>query len=146
IGRSSSGSIRAKRASMCASSLSSFRVLWLISLICRALATITSCPHPLSNRLIQGECVPTSSAIRQRPKAPHNCVIPFLVLGTLRSNSTLPSWSIAQQRLVLSPRSMPIVTDPWQVFVDFLPSLELCRAVLFFFISRSPLHFECVSI
>ena len=32
----------------------------------RALATITSCPNALSKRLIQGECVPISSAIRLR--------------------------------------------------------------------------------
>src|SRR5215469_2047380 len=32
----------------------------------RAFATITSCPNSLSKRLIQGGCVPISSAIRLR--------------------------------------------------------------------------------
>ena len=42
IGRNSAGSMRASRASICASSLSFFRLDWLISFTCRALATITS--------------------------------------------------------------------------------------------------------
>jgi hypothetical protein len=37
-----------------------------ISRILRGFATITSCPHSLSKGLIQGECVPVSSAIRLR--------------------------------------------------------------------------------
>ena len=43
---------------------SSFLRLSPISRTLRALATITSCPHWRSKRLIQGECVPISSAIR----------------------------------------------------------------------------------
>jgi len=41
-----------------------------ISRTLRAFATITSCPSSLSKRLIQGECVPISSAIRLRGSAP----------------------------------------------------------------------------
>jgi hypothetical protein len=57
---------RANRASVCASSRSSFLRLSPISRTLRAFATITSCLNWLSKRLIQGECVPMSSAIRLR--------------------------------------------------------------------------------
>src|SRR5215472_2056098 len=54
-GYSNSGSIRASRANACASRRSSFLRLSKVSRTLRAFATITSCPNPLSKRLIQGE-------------------------------------------------------------------------------------------
>src|SRR5580704_5871908 len=109
MGASSFGSTRASRASMRASSLSFFRLLALISFTCLALATITSCPNAVSSRLTHGEWLPTSMAIRQRCIAPNACSIPFFVVATLRSPITSPSSASTQYRLVLSPRSIPIV-------------------------------------
>src|SRR5271169_1318524 len=65
-GHSNCGSIRANRASVCASRRSSFFRLSPINRTLRACATITSCPNSLNKRLTQGECVPVSSAIRLR--------------------------------------------------------------------------------
>ena len=65
MGRSSTGSTRANRASVSASTGSHFRLLSVISFNWRGLATITSCPHSASSRLTHGECGPTSNAIRQ---------------------------------------------------------------------------------
>ena len=96
IGRSNCGSTRASRASVCASSRSSLRLLWLISCTCRALATITSWPNWLSSRLTHGECVPTSIAMRQRGRAPNAWHSPFFVVATLASRSTSPCSSSTQ--------------------------------------------------
>src|SRR5579864_7454073 len=62
-GDSSCGSIRARRANVCASKRSSLRRLSPINRTLRACATITSCPNPLSSRLTHGECIPVSTAI-----------------------------------------------------------------------------------
>jgi len=55
-----------------------FLALSPISRTWRACATITSCPNPLGNRLIQGECVPVSSAIRLRGIVPKTSSIELL--------------------------------------------------------------------
>ena len=43
---------------------------------------ITSCPNSLSKRLIQGECVPISSAMRLRGIVPKNSCNAFAVVRT----------------------------------------------------------------
>jgi hypothetical protein len=91
MGRNNFGSTRASRASNCASMRSFLRELALINRTCRGLATITSKPSRLSKRLNQGEWVPTSIAIRQRPIPPNFCVMAFLVVATLPSDNTSPS-------------------------------------------------------
>src|SRR5271168_5321262 len=64
----------------------------------------------------------------------------FLVVARLLSRIASPSSS--QQRLVLSPRSRPIVIGRG----TRLPRCGLCRAVIFFFMAGLLLHLECVSI
>ena len=91
-GYSNSGSIRANRASVCASRRSSFLRLSPISRTLRAFATITSCPNSLSIRLIQGECVPISSAMRLRGIVPKTSCNAFAVVRTRCSNSYLPGF------------------------------------------------------
>src|SRR5260370_26507250 len=53
-----------------------------INFTCLGLATTTSWPSALSNRLTHGECVPTSRAIRQRPVEPNTLAIAFLFVLT----------------------------------------------------------------
>src|ERR1700722_19905291 len=82
-------------------------------------------------------------AIRHAGIAPNFCVMVFRVVAPLPSPplSLLPM--SAQYRLVLSPRSMPIVTGS-------VPGAALLRRGLFslllcFFMPVSFLHLECVS-
>jgi hypothetical protein len=132
MGRNNCGSTRTNRASVCASMRSLLRELALINCTCRALATITSKPNPLSIRLNHGECVPTSMAIRQRCSGPNFSTIALRVVATLPSDTTSPCAPSTQYRLVLSPRSMPIVIGPcfWAV-----ARFGLCLTLLFFFMA-----------
>src|SRR5215471_21541027 len=91
--------IPASRASACASNRSSFLRLSPISRTFRAFATITSCPHLLSKRLIQGECVPVSSVIRLRGIAPKISCNPFEVVRGRSSTWTRPASSNTQYYL-----------------------------------------------
>ena len=75
---------------------SSFRLLVLINFTCLGLATTTSWPSVRSNRLTQGECVPTSRAIRQRPIGPNTLVIAFLFVPPQPSSITSPRPSSTQ--------------------------------------------------
>src|SRR5215470_1626698 len=109
-GYSNWGSIRASRAKVCASSRSSFLRLSPISLTLRAFATITSCPNCLSKRLIQGECVPISSAIRLRGMVPKTSCNAFAFVRTRCSNCICPASSNTQYQLLRSPRSSPMVS------------------------------------
>src|SRR5579871_913740 len=111
------GSMRASRASVCASSRSSFLRLSPISRTLRALATITSCPNSLSKRLIQGECVPISSAIRLRGIAPKTSCKAFAVVWTRCSNWIWPASSTTQYQLLRSPRSNPMVSFCCEIFL-----------------------------
>jgi hypothetical protein len=96
----------------------------------RACATITSCPNSLNNRLTQGECIPASSATRQRGIAPNTSRIAFGVVLSFCSSSTSPTSSSRQYQLDRSPRSRPIVSFDWETF--FVP---FAAAVLTFFIA-----------
>src|SRR5208337_829355 len=129
-GLSNSGSIRASRASVCASSRSSFLRLSPISRTLRAFATITSCPNSLSKRLIQGECVPISSAIRLRSIAPKTSRNAFALVETRCSRCIWPASSTAQYQLLRSPRSNPMVSFCCEIFL-----LCIITAVLTFFIA-----------
>jgi hypothetical protein len=62
----------------------------------RAFATITSCPKSLSKRLIQGECVPISSAIRLRGMVPNAACRALGVLETFCSITMRPLSSKTQ--------------------------------------------------
>ncbi len=129
-GYSNSGSIRASRASVCASSRSSFLRLSPISRTLRALATITSCPNSLSKRLIQGECVPISSAIRLRGMAPNTSRNAFALVRTRCSSCIWPDSSSTQYQLLRSPRSNPTVKFCCEIFL-----LGFAATVLTFFIA-----------
>src|SRR5579864_4156035 len=137
-GYSNSGSILANRASVCASSRSSFLRLSPISRTLRAFATITSCPKSLSKRLIQGECVPISSAIRLRGMAPKTSCNTFAVVRTRCSSCIRPASSSTQYQLLRSPRSSPMVSFCREIFL-----LCFVAAVLTFFIAG--LLFICAS-
>src|ERR1019366_9228757 len=63
---------------------------------CLAFATITSWPSLSSNRLIHGECVPPSIAIRQRFLAPNVCSSAFLGVATHASFTPEPLLSRTQ--------------------------------------------------
>ncbi len=117
---------------------SSFFRLSPISRTLRALATITSCPNPLSKRLIQGECVPISSAIRLRGIAPKTSDNAFAFVRTRCSSCIWPDSSSTQYQLLRSPRSSPMVNFCCEIFL-------LCAAalVLTFFIAG--LLFICAS-
>ena len=80
----------ASRAGISAVTRSSFRLLAVITFNRRGFATIASCPMALSKRLIQSECVPTSSAMRRRFSWPYNCVIAAFVVPTLPSLTFSP--------------------------------------------------------
>src|SRR5580693_4050724 len=129
-GYSNSGSILANRASVCASSRSSFLRLSPISRTLRAFATITACPNSLSKRLIQGECVPISSAIRQRGISPKTSRNAFAFVRTLRSSRIWPGSSSTQYQLLRSPRSNPTVNFGCEIFL-----LGFAATVLIFFIA-----------
>jgi hypothetical protein len=66
--------------------------------------------NSLSNRLTQGECIPVSSAIRQRGMLPNTSRIALGVVLTFCSSSTSPASSNTQYQLDRSPRSKPIVS------------------------------------
>jgi hypothetical protein len=51
--------------------------------------------------------------MRERFIPPKICSIPFFVVAMLPSFTTAPLLSRMQKRLVLSPRSIPIVIDPF---------------------------------
>src|SRR5262249_15959843 len=105
----------------------------------RAFATITSCPNSLSKRLIQGEWVPISSAIRLRGMAPNTSRKAFAVVRTRCSSCMWPASSNTQYQLLRSPRSNPIVN-----FCCTEKFLLCCvAAVLLFFIAV--LFFICAS-
>ena len=89
---------------------SSFLRLSPISRTLRAFATITSCPSSLSNRLIQGECVPISTAIRLRAIAPKTSRNAFAFVRTRCSRCIWPASSSTQYQLLRSPRSNPMVS------------------------------------
>src|SRR5215469_14466798 len=129
-GYSNSGSILASRANVCASSRSSFLRLSPINRTFRALATITSCPNALSKRLIQGECVPISSATRLRGMAPKTSCNPFAVVRTRCSSCIRPASSSTQYHELRSPRSSPMVSFCREIFL-----LCFATAVLTFFIA-----------
>src|SRR5262249_10062342 len=139
---SNRGSTRARRASVCASIRSFFRLLLLINCTCRALATITSCPKLFSSRLTHGEWVPTSIATRHGFMLAKTCPIVFLVVATLASSDTSPFSSNMQCRLVLSPKSIPTVT--FVALVALTLAFGLLQPLLFFFMVGLLLHFECV--
>ena len=52
---------------------------------------ITWCPNSVSSRLIQGECVPVSSAMRLRGIFQKVCFIASDVVGSFRSKMTWPA-------------------------------------------------------
>src|ERR1700693_377026 len=74
----------------------SFRLLLVINSTFCACATITWCPHSVSSRLIQGECVPVSMAMRLRGIFPKVCLIASGVLATFCSRMILPASSKTQ--------------------------------------------------
>src|SRR6185369_13072201 len=124
--------------SVCASSRSSFLRLSPISRTLRAFATITSCPNSLSKRLIQGECVPTSRAIRLCGSWPKTSRSAFALLRTRCSSCIWPDSSSTQYQLLRSPRSNPTVNFCREIFL-----LGFTPAVLTFFIAG--LLFICAS-
>src|SRR5215469_18016653 len=126
--------MRASRAKVCASNRSSFRLLSVISFTCLGLATTVSCPNSCRKRLTQGEWVPTSMAIRARPQEPNLSTIPALLVVTCPSRRISPSLLSMQYRLVLSPRSIPIVTDCCAPLA-FTAAFGFCRELLRFFMA-----------
>jgi hypothetical protein len=70
---------------------SSLRLLELISFNLRGFATKTSCPKVANKRAIQGECVPTSMAIRVDGMAPNLCANPLSVVAVVPSCITSPA-------------------------------------------------------
>jgi hypothetical protein len=101
-----------------------------ISRTLRAFATITSCPNSLNRRLIQGECVPISSAMRLRGMAPKTSCNAFAVVRTRCFSCIWPASSSTQYQLLRSPRSSPIVSFCREIFL-----LCFVTAVLAFFIA-----------
>ena len=100
-GHSNAGSIRANRASVCASSRSSFLRLSPISRTLRAFATITSCPNSVSKRLIQGEKELKSLSARHNR---HGGAITILRRSSIALSSSPASSALARLRL---PRLLP---------------------------------------
>src|ERR1019366_5502294 len=129
-GHSHWGSILASRASLRASSRSSFFRLSPIQRTLRACATITSCPNSLNRRLTHGECMPVSNAIRLRGIPPNTSFIAFGVVLTRCSSRTLPASSSTQYQLEPSPRSKPIVSFCSEQFL-----LCFTATVLIFFLA-----------
>src|SRR6201987_2177028 len=95
-GPNSSGSIRARRASVRASCQSSFRLLLVINSTFCACATIPACPNSVNTRLTHGEFVPVSRAIRLRGIFPNVCFIASGVVATFCSRMILPASSKTQ--------------------------------------------------
>jgi hypothetical protein len=94
-----------------------------ISRTLRACLTITSCPNLLSKRLIQGECVPISSAIRLRGIAPKISCNAFALVRTRCSTCIWLASHTAQYQLLQSRRSDPMVSFCYEAFL-------LCIAAL----------------
>jgi len=107
-GDSSLGLKAAIRASCSASRSSFFDSLSVMVGILRALATITWWPSCFSKRLIQGECVPHSSAMRRRAVPSKYRRKAASVLRTRSRSTTSPSLSTRQTWLKRSPTSIPI--------------------------------------
>src|SRR5712692_9913265 len=82
-------------------------------------------------KLTQGECVPTSMAIRQRCRPPNSFLRPVRVVATLPSSTCLPRPSMPIKVLCSSARSRPTQLA--------LLGLE---TVLFFFTPVSSLGLE----
>src|SRR5260370_29433191 len=107
--------------------MSDLESLWEMSFTRLGFATTTSCPRLLSNSLTHRECVPTSSTTLAFARAEKNSRMPWRVVLTVASVSTLASAVRQQTRLFLSPRSHPIVLR-----------IKLNMAVL-------SLHLECAT-
>jgi hypothetical protein len=103
----------------------------------RAFATITSCPNPFSKRLIHGECVPVSSAIRQRGIAPKTSCNAFAFVRTRCSSRICPASSTMQYQLLRSPRSSPMVSLGSEIF------LLCCAATVLIFFIAGLLYLLC---
>src|SRR5215470_12978898 len=137
-GLSSSGSIRASRASVRASRRSSFRRLLVIKRTFCACPTITSCPSAVNSRLTQGECVPVSIAMRHRGMLPNTCFIASGVVASLCSKMISPASFKTQYALERSPRSNPMVSCPWKMFFPLVRIvLIFCIAGLLFIVLRA---------
>ena len=80
-------------------------------------ATITSCPNSLSTRLIQGECVPISSAMRLRGIASKTSRNAFAVVRSRCSNWIWPASSNTQYQVLRSPKFRPVVSFGWKIFL-----------------------------
>ena len=134
-GDSNQGTIRASRASVCASSRSSFFRLSPIRRTLRAWATIASCPNSASSRLTQGECIPVSSATRLRGIPPNLSRRAFGVVLSFCSSTASPRSSSTQYQLERSPRSKPIVSFPIVCFSSEKFLIRWLPTVLIFFIA-----------
>src|SRR4029077_1063138 len=86
--------------------------------------------NSLSKRLIQGECVPISSAIRLCGSSPKTSRNPFAFVRTRCSRCIWPDSSSTQYQLLRSPRSNPTVNFCCEIF---LPGFA--ATVLTFFIA-----------
>src|SRR5215471_18604199 len=115
-GLSSSGSIRASRASVRASRRSSFRRLLVIKRTFWACPTITSCPSAVNNRLTHGECVPVSIAMQHLSMLLNTCFMASGVVASLCSKTISPISFKTQYALKRSPRSNPIMSYPLKMF------------------------------
>jgi hypothetical protein len=81
-----------------------------VQLVSYGSTSITSCPNSASIRLIHGECIPVSSAMRQRGIPPNTSRTAFGVVLSLCSRTIVPASSNTQYQLDRSPRSNPIVS------------------------------------
>src|SRR3974377_1924338 len=145
-GLSSSGSIRASRASVRASRRSSFRRLLVIKRTFWACPTITACPSAVNNRLTQGECVPVSMAMRHRGMLLNTCFMASGVVATLCSKTISPASFKTQYALERSPRSNPMVSCPLKMFFAFVRIvLIFCIAGLLFCAFEHVEHWERIA-
>src|SRR5215472_3963005 len=147
IGPSNSGSIRASRAKVRASSRSSFFRLSPIKRTLRACATITSCPNSFTNRLIHGECVPVSSATLLCGIAPNTSLTAFFVVLNFCSTTTSPPSSNTQYQLQRSPRSNPTVNFFCVKILVCLPATVILFVIagLLFIAPRARCHWELIA-
>src|SRR5579864_8753022 len=76
-----------------------------------------TCPNSLSKRLIQGECVPISSAIRLCGIPPKTSRNAFVFVRTRCSSCIWPDSSSTQYQLLRSPRSNPTVNFCCEIFL-----------------------------
>jgi hypothetical protein len=84
----------------------------LISFTCRAFGHDHFMPEAFQQPASTASAFRLQMAIRVRRMDPNTCVIPFLVVVAVPSLRTSPQLFKTQYRLVLSPRSMPIVSAP----------------------------------